>query len=208
MREGGRGRSGGSAGLAGDRSRSPRRPPFHILRRRRGRPPRRRFTRTRFRLRGTRVAQNKTRRFLPNKKIDAVGGVNRGFQFEVRHRMETLDIFSLIRDRSRSRRIQEMTSFLMAAANLWRNARSLANTTWTSNQFTQGQVHSRASFRREKHWGYLSLEFMFKKISCVPMNTVLRMTRSPRVRFGKPGEVEASLLPPPGLLLVSAAVRC
>lgn len=82
--------------------------------------------------------------------------------------------------------LQEMTSFLMAAANLWRNTRSPANTTWTSNQFTQGQVHSRASFRREKRLGYLSLEYMFKKVS--------RYTCG---RFGKPKDS-----------VQSAAVRC
>lgn len=61
---------------------------------------------------------------------------------------------------------------------------------------------------REVSTNLLSGIFIIFLVASVPMNTVLRMTRSPRVRFGKPGEVEASLLPPPGLLLVSAAVRC
>lgn len=62
--------------------------------------------------------------------------------------------------------LQEMTSFLKAAANLWWDTRSLANTTWTSNQFIQGQVHSRESFRRgRKHGGYLLLQHSCRKSS-------------------------------------------
>lgn len=62
--------------------------------------------------------------------------------------------------------LQEMTSFLKAAANLWWDTRSPANTTWTSNQFIQGQIHSRESFRRgRKHGGYLLLEYSCRKSS-------------------------------------------
>lgn len=78
--------------------------------------------------------------------------------------------------------LQEMTSFLKAAANLWWDTRSLANTTWTSNQFIQGQIHSRESFRRgRKHGGYLLLEYSCRKSSGKHFGSIagsVRITRN------------------------------